>query len=41
MTDHENFRPILLLPWVPKIIVKVIQNQNMDNLTENGVFCRY
>ena len=34
-TDPKNFRPVLLLLIVSKIIQKVIHNQTMEYVTEN------
>ena len=40
-TDHQKFRPISLLPIVPKIIDKVIKCQTMDDLTESNILYKY
>ena len=40
-TDHKNFRPILLLPIVSKIVEKVIYGQAMEYLTNNNILYKY
>ena len=40
-TDSKHFRPISLLPIVPKIIEKVIHDQNMEYLTVKNIPHKY
>ena len=40
-TDPKNFRPILLLPLVSKIIERIIYDQTMNSLSDNNVLYKY
>ena len=40
-TDPENFRPILLLPLISKIIEQIIHDQTMNILSVNNVLYKY
>ena len=39
--DPKNFRPVSLLPIVPKIFEKVIHDKNMEYLTDNNIIYKY
>ena len=38
-TDMNNYRPISILPYISKVVEKVMHHRMMDHITQNNILC--